>query len=86
MYVFILHVLHIDCFDFSCPLYSCEVVDTNVMLTGDEDGHIKMWDMRRYAEILISLFLVIAEHQWDKYNPLFSLVYLVIGKVLHSNY
>ena len=51
MYVFILHVLHIDCFDFSCPLYSCEVVDTNVMLTGDEDGHIKMWDMRRYAEI-----------------------------------
>ena len=31
-------------------------------------------------------FLVIADHQWDKYNPLFSLVYLVIGKVLHSNY
>lgn len=28
-------------------IYSAEVIDSNVMLTGDEDGVIKMWDMRR---------------------------------------
>ena len=26
-----------------------EVVDENVFLTGDEDGCIKMWDMRRFV-------------------------------------
>lgn len=25
------------------------MVDSNVMLTGDEDGGIKMWDMRRFV-------------------------------------
>jgi len=32
-------------------IYSAEVIDSNVMLTGDEDGVIKMWDMRRYDYI-----------------------------------
>ena len=37
------------------PIYSMEAVDQNVMLSGDEDGVIKMWDMRRMTNAVMEL-------------------------------
>lgn len=34
-------------FHFSSALYCLEVVDQNIVITGDEDGVIKVWDRRQ---------------------------------------
>ena len=60
---------YVKCHD--SPLYSCASLDTNISVTGDEDGFVKMWDNRlgdtsimtfkRFGEF-VSSFLKIDEH------------------------
>ena len=37
---------------YSSPLYSLLVVDNNVVATGDDDGHLKVWDMRQNKSVM----------------------------------
>jgi len=60
---------YVKCHD--SPLYSCASLDTNISVTGDEDGFVKMWDNRlgdtsvmtfkRFDEF-VSSFLMMDEH------------------------
>ena len=53
------------------PLYSCASLDSNISVTGDEDGFVKMWDNRQGDTIImtckrfdefVSSFLNMDEH------------------------
>lgn len=60
---------YLKCHD--SPLYSCASLDTNICVTGDEDGFVKMWDSRlgdtsvmtfKRFEEYVSSFLKIDDH------------------------
>lgn len=36
----------------TCPIYSLRVIDDYLAATGDDDGHLKIWDYRRATPIL----------------------------------
>jgi len=61
---------YVKCHD--SPLYSCASLDTNISVTGDEDGFVKMWDNRlgdtsvmtfkRFDEFVSSFLKIDSDH------------------------